>query len=69
MKIYIGQINGIIPGNKSFTSLKDACEHYGVGYQSALKGKRVWVDSSDVVTKILEIEVVRAKSKVRSGSH
>lgn len=53
--------NGII-SEKGYTSLKRACEELGVGYSSALYGKRKWIDA-DVIKEIREIEIVKQKRK------
>jgi hypothetical protein len=49
--------------NEVFTSLKMACERFGLSYSSSSKGKRVFVNENDEITSITEATVVKIKGR------
>jgi hypothetical protein len=45
-----------VPSNEVYLSLKAVCKRYGLGYRSALRGKRSWVRGDKVyVVKIMNL--------------
>lgn len=46
-----------------YTSLKTACENFGLSYSSASKGKRVFVNDKDEITTITEARVSKIKGR------
>ncbi len=66
MRIWVITIDSVI-FDKSFTALKDACEAAGIGYMSAVKGKRVFT-KDDQCIRITQAEVVRSKQGNRTGN-
>jgi hypothetical protein len=49
--------------HEAFTSLKMACEHFGLSYSAATKGKRVFVNNKNQVTTITEARIIRIKGR------
>jgi len=62
MRVFI-IINRAEAHNEVFTSLKTACERFGLSYSAATKGKRVFVNSKNQVTTITEASIVRIKGR------
>ena len=62
MTVYIVVNKGEV-ANEAFTSLKMACERFGLSYSSSSKGKRVFVNGKDEVTSITEATIVRIKGR------
>lgn len=58
MKVYINIINGVI--QSGYISLTDACKDLKVSYDSAARGKRIWVDGNDS-KEIKQIRVEKSK--------
>ena len=48
MNIYFGIINGI-PVRNAHTSLRGICNELKVSYNSAIKGKSVWIKGDDMI--------------------
>lgn len=74
MKVYIGIDNGVIR-DKGHTSLEAMCRDMKVSYDSAVRGKRVWVDSTKesiahppVVREIKEVDVEKIKGRGKKSS-
>jgi hypothetical protein len=63
MKVFICIENGSI-NQIGFTSLLAACECVGVSYDSAARGKRVWVNDYNVKI-IKEVEITKIKNRGR----
>ena len=61
MKIYIG-IRNYVSEKDCYTSLSAISEKLGVSYDSALKGKRMWLLGDDFVEiKELELHKIRGR--------
>jgi hypothetical protein len=60
MTIYIAELKY---RKTAFTSLKAACDHLGVSYASASKGKRAWILKDRTIISIEEVELVRITRK------
>jgi hypothetical protein len=61
MKVYIGANNGI-PLCRAYTSLQGICKELGVPYNSAVKGKLMWIDGG-VIKAITKAEIVKIKGR------
>jgi hypothetical protein len=53
------QVDGLV-WKEAYTSLKGVCEFFGVSYNSALRGKKVFI-KEDVVYRIFELDLVKIK--------
>jgi hypothetical protein len=62
MRVFIVFDKGVIH-DEVFTSLKMACEHSGVGYSSASKGKRVFITPENQTISIIEATIVKIKGR------
>jgi len=61
MKVYAGlQDNNLLPC--VYTGLVGICKAMKVSYDSAARGKRVWIKDG-VVDKIVELEVIKIKGR------
>jgi hypothetical protein len=61
MRAYISIIGGKVLV-ESYTSLSLICKNVGVSYNSAVRGKRVWV-LDGVILEIKEIDVIKIKGR------
>jgi len=61
MKVYIIIKNKDV-SEFGYTSLAETCDKGGVSYDSAVRGKRIWIVKGDVV-EIKEIEIVKIKGR------
>jgi len=67
MKIYVGIIDHMV-SNTAFTSLKGICHYLGLPYQSALRGKRIWVEKQNDgshSTEIVELNLNKIENRGR----
>lgn len=46
-----------------YTSLKMACDDFGLNYSSASKGKRIFVNKKNEITSITEAKIKRIKGR------
>lgn len=62
MKVFIVVYKGEV-SKEVFTSLKMACDYFGLSYSSASKGKRVFVNDNNEITSIIHATVVKIKGR------
>lgn len=71
MKVYVVQINTEVR-RKVFTSLKAACDDWGLNYSSASKGKRLFVRKNKehvgAIIVITECDLIKIKGRENNGN-
>lgn len=66
MKVYIVIKNGIVDPN-AYTSLKSICIEHGLNYNTAAKGKRIFIKQIINVFHIQTLELVKIKGRNNNG--